>query len=559
MQLLDSRRLTGPNLQLRDPAAIAEIALDPGESVDAVIAGWDDAVTRMLALVGWSDATRFVRPFADGRGAAVGFAAPFDALYAATEVNEWAIEATSRVLAGRPIPDVDRSAARLVAMIAAERRPDLVALASAAACHGLPMLLDEDGVTIGLGAQSRTWSLADVPSPDLVAFDTLGTIPVVAVTGTNGKTTCARWLARIFANAGQTVGHTSTEGIFIGAQEIEPGDCTGPGAARRLLRRTELEAAVLETARGGLLRRGFVLPHCDAALITNVSDDHLGEFGIQTIDELASVKAIVAGCVQPDGLVVLGADSPPLAGRPWKFSAPHVWFALGPDHPTLKRHLQSGGEAWFVDDGAIVRARGTKRESIVAVADIALALGGTVVHNVENALGVAATATGLGLPAAAITGALREFGRDVADNPGRLERYELGGVAIVLDFAHNLDGLRHQVDVIAALRGERPGRLLVSFGMAGDRSDEMLGALALEIARMRPDRVILRDEPEYFRGRGPGEVPAILRAAFVRGGVDPAAIDEAPDERTAVTRARAWAKPGDMIAVFAHIERAPMW
>lgn len=559
MQLLDSRRLTGPNLQLRDPAAIAEIELGPDESVDAAIAAWDDAATQMLDAVGWSDATRFVRPFADGRGAAVGFAAPFDALYAATEVNEWALATAAAVLRGRSTPVLERHATRIAAMIAAERRADLVLLERAATAHGLPMLFDEDGVTLGLGAHSRTWALDRVPHPDAIDFAMLGTIPVVAVTGTNGKTTCTRWLARIFASTGQTAGHTSTDGIFVGTELIEDGDCTGPGAARRLLRRTELDAAVLETARGGLLRRGFVLPHCDAALITNVSDDHLGEFGIQTMDELASVKAVVAGCVQPDGLVVLGADSPTLASRPWRFAAPQVWFALGPANPRVQRHLQSGGEAWFVDGGMIVRARGSKRDAIVAVDDIALALGGIATHNIANALGVAAVATGLGLPAAAIAETLRDFGRDIADNPGRLERYELGGVTIVLDFAHNLAGLRHQVDVIAALRGERPGRLLVSFGMAGDRSDAMLAALAGEIARMRPDHVIVRDMPDYLRGRGPGEVPAILRAAFVDGGVAPTAIDETPDERTAVTRARQWAQPGDMIAVFCHTERTPLW
>jgi cyanophycin synthetase len=500
-----------------------------------------------------------VRPFADGRGAAVGFAAPFDALYAATEVNEWAIATATAVLHGVAPADARTDAERIAAMIAAERRPDLVLLERAATAHGLPMLLDEDGVTLGLGMHSRTWTLDAVPHPDAIDFALLGTIPVVAVTGTNGKTTCARWLARIFATAGQTTGHTSTDGIVVGTEVIEAGDCTGPGAARRLLRRTELEAAVLETARGGLLRRGFVLAHCDAALITNVSDDHLGEFGIQTTDELASVKAIIAGCVQPDGLVVLGADSPPLASRPWRFAAPQVWFALGPDNAKVRHHVQSGGEAWFVDDGRIVRARGSKREPIIAVDDVALALGGVATHNIANALGVAAVATGLGLPPAAIVASLREFGRDVADNPGRLERYELGGVTIVLDFAHNLDGLRHQVDVVAALRRERPGRLLVSFGMAGDRSDAMLAALAGEIARMRPDHVIVRDEPEYFRGRAPGEVPAILRAAFEKGGVDPSAIDETADERSAVTRARQWARPGDMIAVFAHTEREPLW
>ncbi len=559
MKLIDSRRLTGPNLQLRGPAAIAEVAFDDGETADAVIAHWHDAMTRMLEAVGWSDATRFVRPFADGRGAAVGFAAPFDALYAATDANEWAIAAAGAALGGDEPRAFESAAARIRRAIAAESRPDLVRLDAAARAAGLPMLVDDDGVTVGLGAHSQTWALDAVPAPGDLDLRRLGTIPVVAVSGTNGKTTSARWLVRMFANAGRVAGNTSTDGIVVDGTEIEPGDCTGPGAARRLLRWPTLQAAILETARGGLLRRGFVLEHCDAALITNVSDDHLGEFGIQTVDELASVKAVVAGCAPPEGRVVLGADSDALARRPWRFAAPQVWFGLDPDSPRIREHLAQGGEAWFVENGAIVRGLRSRREPIIGVDEIALTMGGVAMHNVANAMGVAAIAVGLGLPMAAITAALRDFGTSPQDNPGRLERYDLDGVLVLLDFAHNLDGLARQIDVVAALRRDRPGRLAVSFGMAGDRSDTMLAALAATIARMGPDRVIVREQPNYLRGRAPGEVPTILRAAFERSGVDPAAIDEAADARSAIAVARRWARPGDTIAVFCHTDREPMW
>lgn len=558
MKLIDSRRLTGPNLQLQSPAAIAEVEFDEGETADAVIGHWHDAVSRMLLAVGWSDATRFVRPFADGRGAAVGFSAPFDALYAATDVNDWAIEAAAAALGGPEPRSLDSAAARIRRAIASESRPELVRLDAAARAAGLPMLVDDDGVTVGLGVNSQTWALDAVPAPGDLDLRRLGTIPVVAVSGTNGKTTSARWLVRMFANAGLLAGNTSTDGIVVDGVEIEPGDCTGPGAARRLLRWPTLQAAVLETARGGLLRRGFVLEQCDAALITNVSNDHLGEYGIQTVDELASVKAVVGSCVEPEGRVVLGADSEALARRPWRFAAPKVWFGLTPDNPRIREHLDTGGEAWFVEDSAIVRAHRSRREAILGVDEIALTMGGVAVHNIANALGTAAVAVGLGLPMEAITAALRDFGKSPQDNPGRLERYELDGVLVLLDFAHNLDGLARQIDVVAALRRDRPGRLAVSFGMAGDRSDAMLADLAATIARMGPDHVIVRDEPGYMRGRRPGEVPAILRAAFERSGVDAAAIDEAPDGRTAIAMARRWARPGDAIAVFCHTDRAPM-
>ena len=553
MQIVDSRRLTGPNLYTRSPAAIAEVVGAPGETL--AIAPWRAALARMLAAVGWSHAQTFLRMFSDGSGAAIGFTAPFDALYAATEINEHAIAVAS----GTITASFEDEVARIRTAIAEESRPDIVALVAAADARGVPTLYDEEGFTIGLGQRSCTWPLDKIPSVADVPWDRLGSIPTVAVTGTNGKTTCSRWIARTLQLAGKIAGNTSTDGIALDGRIIEDGDCTGPGAARRLLRRTELEVAVLEAARGGLLRRGFALQRCDVALITNVGDDHLGEFGILAIDELARVKAIVADVVHASGRVVLGADSEPVARLRGRFVAPEVWFSLQPDHPLVQDHLAKGGEAWWCEGGYIVRGQGEAREQIIATEHIELSLGGVAQHNLANALAVCAVIDALGIERATLVRALQEFGRDPHDNPGRLERYDLGGVLVVLDFAHNLDGLRRQAEVIAALRARRSGRFLVSFGMAGDRTDEMLSALAREIAAMHPDRVIVRDEPHYFRGRAPGEVPAVLRRAFVGAGVPATAIEDAVDERAAVARALAWAVPGDTIAVFAHTEREPLW
>lgn len=559
MEIVDSRRLTGPNLHTRTPGAIAEVAPAPGESLSEAIAAWRAALARMLFALGWSTSQPFVRVFTDGSGAAIGFTAPLDALYAATEVNEWAIAEARNALAGTSGAAFDDELARIRTAIAEEVRPDVVALVDEADRRGLPSLYDEDGFTIGLGIRSRTWPLDAVPTPDAVPWAELGTIPTVAVTGTNGKTTCARWIARTLQLAGIVAGNTSTDGVALDGRIIESGDCTGPGAARRLLRRTELELAVLEAARGGLLRRGFALQRCDVALVTNIGDDHLGEFGILDTDELARAKAIVAELVHPGGRVVLGADSEPVARLRGRFTAPEVWFSLVPDNALVLDHLDKGGEAWWCEDQWIVHGRGPQRDHVIATGEIELSLGGVARHNLANALAVCAVVDALGIPRATLVHALQQFGRDPHDNPGRLERYDLGGVLVVLDFAHNLDGLRRQAEVIAALRARRSGRFLVSFGMAGDRTDEMLSALAREIAAMRPDRVIVRDEPHYLRGRALGEVPAVLRRAFVGAGIPPSAIDEAADERAAVAHALAWAKPGDTIAVFAHTEREPLW
>jgi cyanophycin synthetase len=499
--------------------------------------------------------------FSDRRGLSLAFGARLDVLYTAVEIVEWVVASATGVLAGRGHAALAPAIAGFREAIAREARPDVVALAALAESRGVPVLFDDEAFTLGLGERSRTYALDAVPEASEVPWSELGRIPVVAITGTNGKTTCARLLARILSADGRVTGNTSTDGIAIGGTLVEAGDCTGPGAARTLLRRRELQAAVLEAARGGLLRRGFVLPSCDAALITNVGDDHLGEWGIQTVDELALAKAIVADIVPASGRVVLNADSPPLVRLRERFAAPIAWFTLDERTPLVQAHVAAGGEAWWPsDDGEIVRARGSTRESFGRIADLPIALGGAARHNVANVLGSCALALGLDAGGHAVRAAIAEFGRDVADNPGRFERYERRGVAALLDFAHNVDALRFQRPVIAAMRAGRPTghRLVVSFGMAGDRSDDVLDALAGEIAAMQPDRVVLRDEAHYLRGRAPGEVPAVLRRALARRGIAADAVDEASDEREAIARAFAWARPGDVLVVFTHTEREPV-
>lgn len=561
MRLLDSRRLTGPNLLTRGPAAIVEVELDPGEDLDAAVTAVRGEITRMEAALGLEPSAMAVRVFADGRGFALASAARFDVLYAAVDLADWAFASAAAIVAGRDPAPLDPGRAALAAAFATAHRPDLVELVRLAEQRDIPVLVDDEAFTLGLGERSRTWPIAEVPASADISWPALGRIPVIAITGTNGKTTCARWLARILSDAGLTSGNTSTDGVEIGGTLVEAGDCTGPGGARTLLRRPELQAAVLEAARGGLLRRGFVLPGCDAALVTNVGHDHLGEFGIQTIDELAAAKAIVADIVPPTGRIVLNADNPPLVRMRDRFAAPIVWFTLDEHSALVREHLGRGGEAWWASAaGELVRGHGDLRESYGPIDALPLALGGAARHNVANALGVCALAVGLGIAPASIRTTLASFGRDIADNPGRFERYERRGVTVLLDFAHNVDALRHQRDVIERLRATRPAghRLIASFGMAGDRNDEVLAALAGEIAAMGPDLVVLREEPNYLRGRAPGEVPAVLRRAFVAHGVPADAIEDTPDERAAVARALQWAKPGDMLVVFTHTERGPV-
>jgi len=309
MRLLDARRLTGVNLDLDGPGAIAEVEFAAGDDITRAIAVWQDAVARAAQLLGW-DAPTVVRRWTDDRGAALVFPAPRDALYVAVDVTEWAVECAVRALAGEPARDLRDLAPELLAARERERIAILPALQAAAHAHAVPLLLDDDYVSLGAGAGSRAWPRAAAPAPADVPWDSLRTIPVAIITGTNGKTTTARLLARIAGTAGHVPGNTSTDGLAVAEQVVETGDWTGPGAARIVLRDPRVSLAVLEVARGGILRRGLAVDRCDAACITNVSADHLGEHGIDDLAGMARVKAVVTRVVAPHGRIVLGADAP---------------------------------------------------------------------------------------------------------------------------------------------------------------------------------------------------------------------------------------------------------
>ena len=549
MAFLDSRRLTGPGLLLEGPGAILEIQLDDPERA-AALAAWRRAARRMLDAVGWSGETLATRTFAGG--ASLALSAPADALYAATDLNEWAWAAAAAETLGSPAPDFAAAAERLRAAIQAEQCPALLALRDAARARGLTFLSDEDGVSVGTGTGALVSPLDRLPDPGSLDWGRVYDVPTALVTGSNGKTTVVRLLAAMVAETGRVTGATSTDGVTVGGVTIAEGDYSGPEGARMLLRRPEVEAAVLETARGGLLRRGLTVERADVAVVTNIADDHLGEFGVQDLGALAKTKLLVARAVGPEGGVVLNADDPILVESAASVRAPVVWFSLEPDRPVLAEHLRAGGAAAVSADGDLVLAAGNTRRVAAAVSEIPLALGGAARHNVANALAAMAAAQVLGIPIEAVARVLRRFGQSVEDNPGRANVVELGGVLLIVDFAHNPHGMAALVRMAASFPSRR--RLLL-LGQAGDRSDADLRGLARAAAAFRPDRIVLKEMEHYRRGRQPGEISAILAEELVRCGFPPEAVTRTGSELEGVREALSWARGGDLLVLAVHDDR----
>ncbi len=386
-------------------------------------------------------------------------------------------------------------------------------------------------------------------------------IPVASVTGTNGKTTTTRLLAHIAMTAGRRTAWSSTDGIVVQGEVVEPGDYSGPAGARGVLTAPGVEVGILETARGGMLLKGLGVSHNDVSVVTNVSPDHLGLQGVDTLDQLAEVKAIVTRATRPGGWVVLNGDDPRvwamrtgIRGKPWVFS-------LDPSSPALRESVGSGGRGLTILDGQVtVLAPGADPDRLVRVLDVPATLSGLSVHNTANVLAATAAALGLGLDRAAVVEGLRTFQPDAELNPGRMNIYTVplqggGACTVIVDLAHNEAGLDALMDVAEGLRA--PGaRLHLGLGSAGDRTDEILQNLG-EIAGRRADHVVAAHKERYLRGRTAEDLEGQLRLGLRRSGV--ADIASYPTELAGLGALVQVAHRGDVVAIMCHAERESVY
>jgi cyanophycin synthetase len=552
----DSRRLTGINLYFAGTGAVLEtLGVLPDETLRHA---WRTNVSLARDALGWPHAPLFERLHVGG--AALAFEAPVDQLYSATEVNEWAwLTTLADALAmnvglhapGHPATwDPDSAFHTLRALATAERRPGLIALMQAAEAKGLAALADDDAVSIGEGRGSRVWPIDQLPAPGAVEWPALHDIPVAIVTGSNGKTTTVRLLAAMARAHGWHSGHSCTDGVFIDGEAIDAGDFSGPAGAREVLRHAGVDAAILETARGGILRRGLAVRHAHVAVVTNVSDDHFGEYGIHTLDDLAAVKLTVARALGPTGVLVLNADDAMLLKHAPAIAAPLAWFALDHAHPTLQAHRARGGSTCGVREGHLNLGHAGVDHDLGRVADMPLSFAGSAAYNVANMAAAALAASALGIAADTIARVLASFGSTHADNPGRLQHWRLGRLQVFVDYAHNPEGLRGLLGV--AKSANAGGRLGLVLGQAGNREDADIRELAAVAASFQPDRVVLKDIDGFMRGRSTGEVATILRDALIARGVPAAALVECLDEIDAVRGLLDWARDGDMLVLPTH-------
>jgi UDP-N-acetylmuramyl tripeptide synthase len=617
---------------------VLEVIADVAD--DLLLDEWRRRVARARERLGWrltDTVARVHRP-----GASLAMSAPCDQLFVATEVNEWAL--CSALLAQDPdrwhdlqevlirtaledaedpqavVPPVlEESAAfaRFERLAAAERRPALQPLIQTATARDLQYVLDDDFLTLGAGTGGVDFSVDDLPAVADVAWDPVHDIPTALVTGSNGKTTTVRILAACSRAHGWHVAYSSTDGVYFDGEAVATGDYSGPAGGRMAVRDRRAQAAILETARGGILRRGIAVSRAQVALVTNVSSDHFGEYGIFDLDGLADVKLSVAAVVAPGGLLVLNADDSLLrtkvSGLAVRYGRcpPLGWFALDADAEPLQEHRSAGGSTCGVRGGRLCCYHDGSEHDLGPVAAMPLTVDGSATYNIANLAGAALAAVAMGIAPTTVASVFASFGAQASDNLGRMMRFNIDGVRVVLDYAHNADGLRGLLRVAEHLRGtgsgscdtatdalgaagtDAPGgsgtggpgtggpgtggpstggpstggsgtggpstggpgtrgRLALLLGHAGNRQNDDIEDLARIAAEFKPDLVVVKENEGHLRGREQGEVPRIIRAALLRAGLPESAVPLRMSEVEAARCALDWSRPGDVVLLLMH-------
>ncbi|HKP67038.1 MAG TPA: Mur ligase family protein, partial [Casimicrobiaceae bacterium] len=416
-----------------------------GVEIDATLqAEWRSRVVRACASLRWPDGAASIVARRHSAGTSLAIAAPLDQLFTATEVNEWAFCAalvaadpvrwshlqSALVDAARaaaeqssmsaafavalPVLDEQAAFARFAKLSSIEGSPRLGALVTAARSRALLVLVDDDCLTLGSGVGGRTWPFDALPGVEHVPWNELRNVPTAIVTGSNGKTTTVRLLAACARAQGWRDGYNCTDGLFVGGEQIERGDYSGPVGTRTVLRDARVQAAILEAARGGILRRGLALQRARVAIVTNISADHFGEYGIDDLAGLADTKLVVASAIDDRGLLVLNADDAMLRARADQITCPLGWFSRNYDDPLLLSHRMKGGSTSGIRNGRLTvswaRDSAAKEFDLGPVTEMPLTVDGTADYNVQNVAGAALAALGLGISAATVATVFARFG-----------------------------------------------------------------------------------------------------------------------------------------------------
>ena len=544
LELDEARRLTGANLLWEKPGAIVDVLID-GIEPQLVSQSWQKWMRQTLDDFSWQDQQMITREYEGGASFAI--SAPMDALYVACELVEFAWDCCVAELQSQSLPDRDAQLDELRNQLAEQAHPQLLELIAASDQQGVSCLVDDDELSFGLGPSAEVWPIADIPAVDSIDWAKYSDVPRAYVTGTNGKSTSVRLASEIANAAGKTAGITSTDYIRVGEDIIDRGDYSGPGGARILLRDNRCEIAFMEVARGGILRRGLPVSSVNAALVTNVASDHLGQYGVNTVEDLAATKFVVAKALDDRGVLVVNADNELVVEQAKRSGKTLCWYSQFEDNPLIQEQLEKGGRAVYPSAGQLRHHYQGKFDDFGLIEQMPMTFGGTAAHNIQNALGVVGLCKALYLPRSAIRTGLMSFGSNAEDNPGRGNVYQIRGCKVIVDFAHNQHSMRAVVDMVKRMPANNR---IAMFSHGGDRSDQDIKGLTEAVAELDASYYITAELEAYLRGREMGEIPQLVSQILHDFGVDKAKIKTASDPLDGAKQAVEMAVEGDVVLLF---------
>ncbi|MDT0596502.1 Mur ligase family protein [Glaciecola petra] len=541
------RRLTGPNLLSDYPGAIIDVEFS-GVDHNTVLACFSEQLEHCLDSVNWE--SRYYHRFYEN-GLSISISANMDVLYSACDLLELAWDCCKEALVPSNTLNFDERLDALKRSIAEEQNEKLLEFIAAAKTENIVCLSDDDEVSLGTGPKSHTWAIDSFPYAKDINWQDYANIPIALITGTNGKSTSVRLAAEIAKSAGYQAGVTSTDFIKVGDSIIDEGDYSGPGGARMLLRDKRTEIAFLEVARGGLLRRGIPVNKANAALVTNAAADHLGQYGINTVDDIAQVKLMLGKAISDDCLLVLNADDERLAAYSSVYRVPICWFSTNPNHPLIKNNRELALPCVYIENSELIYSEHSQH-SMGNIKDFPMTVNGTAMHNAQNALGVVGLCKALNIDNHAIIDGLTRFGSRPQDNPGRGNIYNINGVTVIVDFAHNAHSMQAIMDMAKNMSA---GAVHVMFSHGGDRSDTEILDVADTVLALQPATYILAEIEIYLRGREMHEISQLVKTHLIEKGQNSNNIECVDDPLAGTKYALQNAQKGDLVLLFVLSDR----
>jgi cyanophycin synthetase len=370
-------------------------------------------------------------------------------------------------------------------------------------------------------------------------------IPIVSITGTNGKTTTTRLISHVLKKMGNNVGMTSTDGVYLNDKCIHKGDDTGFNSARTILMNKDVEVAVLETARGGLVKKGLAYDVADVAVITNITNDHLGLDGIHTMEQLSFTKALVGEAVKENGFVVINADDEYSKTIIDRFTAEKVYFSKSKENALIQKNISEGKIVVFVENDKICVINNKRKYEIISIKDLPISYGGNLEYNIENAMAACGGLVGLNVDYCMISKGFKDFGLNKNLNVGRFNVYRYQDRTIILDYAHNIEGYKAVISSLKNMREEN--NLIGVIGMPGDRQNDVCYKIG-EICAKALDKIVIKEDKDK-RGRKKGEIAELLKNAILKVNEN-ANLSICLDEVEALKSAIDISDKGDTIIVF---------